>query len=99
MHERDIGIAALSNGERLSGTHGGGLDLVPGLLLEVRHEDVQQARVLSARGRREQEVGIGRCPGRGCARRRESSATGGEDEGEREETLHGIRTFPASARS
>ena len=50
MGQHDVGFAPGGEGERLAGAHGDRLDGEPALPLEHGHQDVQQPRVLGARG-------------------------------------------------
>jgi hypothetical protein len=75
VHQHHVRFAARRKGERRAGADADRLDLVAGLLLEQRHQHVQQAAVLRAGGRGQDErplVG----PRRGN-RRRFARRTGG----------------------
>ena len=67
VDEDDVGIACLSEGERLAGPHCDDVDGDPELLFERREDGIEEPRVIGARGRGEPE----RIGGRGarCERR------------------------------
>ena len=56
VHEHDVGVAALAHRQRLAGADGDDLDVVAAVLLEHGHQDVEQAGVLRARRRRQDDV-------------------------------------------
>jgi hypothetical protein len=76
VRERHVGLSAPGEGERLAGAHGDGLHRHARLLLEHRHEHVEQARVLGARGGGEDHDA--RLGGGGC-RHHEHHHQGRED--------------------
>jgi len=56
MHQDHIRFAAPAEGQSSAGAHADGLHLIPGLLLEQRQQDLEQAAVLGAGSRRQDEL-------------------------------------------
>src|SRR5215468_4766020 len=64
MHERYVGLATAGQGQGLPRADGDGLDGQAGLFLEHGHEEIEQPRVLGARGGGQDDVGGLRASGR-----------------------------------